>query len=351
MRGDQNTFASNPAMLKLSTSGWLAANPWVLMAAGCLLVAGVMFLFIKLPVGIVLLLTAVILPVREIRAAKQKFWNGDVCPGVVLSAKENLVAVYADLVAAGDRPDPVIQILRQPLPRMTTGQAYDGMRVATAAFYIGNARDAAWKNFWPEVINCVIHDPAQIERVLGSIPEEQWQMLEAGLARVPRATPGLHHIDLAGAGNAMSGGVQSVLPKPWFASRVAILALVAFGLVVAMFGFLNLAAFVAQSMSHHASPMTRPATSPPVPQAPMNPPPHVQPGVPPPPAVGAPRPGQPTQTGPFSVGSAVEAKWAGGWIPGKITSINFGGFSVFVQLEDSRFPQPIVLGTNQIRLK
>jgi hypothetical protein len=58
-----------------------------------------------------------------------------------------------------------------------------------------------------------------------------------------------------------------------------------------------------------------------------------------------------TQTGDFMTGSAVSAHWGGKWVPGSIQSINPGGFSVMVQLDDPHFPLPIVLSTNQLRLR
>lgn len=50
-------------------------------------------------------------------------------------------------------------------------------------------------------------------------------------------------------------------------------------------------------------------------------------------------------------GAAVQANWAGKWIPGTITEVNHGGFTVMVQLQDPRWKHPIVLSTNQIRLQ
>jgi hypothetical protein len=57
----------------------------------------------------------------------------------------------------------------------------------------------------------------------------------------------------------------------------------------------------------------------------------------------------PVTVGPYNVGDKVQASWGGKWTSGKITTINPGGFSLMVQLDDPRFPQPIVLSTNQIR--
>jgi hypothetical protein len=51
------------------------------------------------------------------------------------------------------------------------------------------------------------------------------------------------------------------------------------------------------------------------------------------------------------VDGSVQANWAGGWIPGKITRIVAGGHAAMVKLEDARFPAPIVLSTNQLRVK
>jgi hypothetical protein len=347
-------------MLSISAWQWLAANSWVYITAIVLSVIGIPFLFIKLPVGIVLLLTAVILLFQQLRGARQKFFGGDVCPGIVLSAEQNLVAVYTDLVAAGDRPYPVIQILKQPLRRMTTDQAYDGMRVATVALYAGDVHDAAWKNFEPEVINCVVHDTIEIERVLGSISELDWRKLDVCLAQIPVAKLGLHHISPACLIGLESDEINPPYEtaeagfaptRPWFKSPAVMIGLAALGLVVGLILAASLVVAVMKPKHQQPYPVHRPST--------MHEPSARPPGMPDNPAARPPQsmPGAvrsstlPTQTGPYKADSKVEADLLNSWIPGKITQINPGGFSVMVQLEDERFPQPIVLSTNQIRLK
>ena len=62
-----------------------------------------------------------------------------------------------------------------------------------------------------------------------------------------------------------------------------------------------------------------------------------------------PPPSGATNSGTYSVDQRVVAHWGGKWIPGKITTINSGGFTMKVQLEDPRFLHPILLSTNQIR--
>ena len=356
LRGGQDTLASNPARLRISAWQWLAANSWTIYAALGLAVAGLAVVFVKFPVGAVLLLSSVIFLYREIREAKQKFFGGDVCPGIVLSAQQNLVAVYTDLSAMGrQRPYPVIQILKQPLGRMTTGPAYDGMRVATAALYYGDAKADAWKNFWPEVINCVVHDPMEIERVFGSITEQEWQMLDACLAQIPEAKLGLHHISpasLAAVASPEDSGCYTSTEtgfapgRPWYKSPAAIFAFVAVGLV-AVVTFASVIVAVARP-KNRATPF--PHQPPAAMQPPMMPPatPPVQPAQNP---AMATQPAPAAPAGQYAVGSAVEANWAGGWISGKVTRFNPGGHSVMVQLEDRRFPHPIVFSLSQLRPK
>lgn len=344
LRGGQNTFASNPARLQISAVQWLAANPWVPIMGSCFAVPGLLLLFVKPPAGFVLLLTGAAIAGHQLYMAKHKFFGGDVCPGIVLSAQENLVAVYTDLVAAGGQSFPAIRILKQPLNRMTGEPAYDGMRVAAAATYCGNVKDSAWKNFEPEVINCVVPDADEIERVLRSISLEKWQALDGWLAHIPVANPGLYEMwKMNAAGATANAGPAEVFyapGKPWFKTTPAIIGFSVTGAVV---GLLIAVLSIWNIWLHRhrtAFPASHNTTMPAAPGQFS-------------PARGAssPSPFDLKQTGPFAADTRVEANWGGSWIPGKITRVNPGGFSVMVQLEDRRFPHPIGLPTNQIRLK
>ncbi len=361
LRGGSDTLASNPARLRISAWPWLAANSSTIYVALSVAVVGLAVVFIKFPIGAVLLVSSGIFLFNEIREAKLKFYGGDVCPGIVLSAQQNLVAVYTDLSAMGrQRPYPVIQILKQPLGRMTTGPAYDGMRVATAALYYGDAKAAAWKNFWPEVINCVVHDPAEIERVFGSISEQEWQKLEACLAQMPETKLGLHHLSPASLAAVVPAEDQLAYastetgyapPKSWYLFPAAIFAFVVVGLIATLMLTSIIIVAIARPKNRPVFPDHQPAfaqptvVAPPTFAQPPQNPTMATPPTPIPPTAPA------AQTGQYAVGSAVEANWAGGWIPGKITRVNPGGFSVMVQLADARFPHPIVLSIKQIRLK
>jgi hypothetical protein len=233
---------------------------------------------------------------------------------------------------------PAIKILKQPLNRMTAEPAYDGMRIATVALYHGDARQAAWLDFSPEVINCVVQDPGEIQRVRGSISEEDWQLLDGWLAHVPTATPGLYRMwemvqpDGTPVENYVASGT------PWFKQKPAIIGLSIFGGFAALvFAFYLLGIFLNWHNQHRAS---RPSAYTPPPPSSHSFPAGAHPSM-----------SELTQTGPFMIDSKIEANWAGGWVPGTITKINGGGHSVMVQLEDSRWPTSIVFSTNQIRLK
>jgi len=342
LSGRHDTFASNPALLKLRAVSWLAAKPIIPIASASLALIGFVLLFIKLPVGIVLIVTSGIVLFRQVSEAKQKYYRGDMCPGLVLSAQKNLVAVFTDLKAASLLPQPAIKILKQPLRLMTGEPAYDGMRVAAVALYQGDSRRPAWQNFSPEVIQCVVHDPEQIAHALGSISESEWQRLDAHLTQVPIDRPGLYR--LSGVSFAPPSGISSgseiendwPQPTPWFKTTPAIIFFCVFGGIATFIVLLSFAGTLLSSRNRYHGPV-RPPT----------------PGVPP--AASTPRraPGPPELkvTGPYAIGTSVQANWAGEWLPGKITSINYGGRSVMVQLQDHRYPVPMLLFTNQIRLK
>jgi hypothetical protein len=236
LRGAQDTYASNPARLRIRAGPWLAANSWATIGSGGFALIGVVVLFIKWPVGLVLIVSAALALFKFVREAKQKFWAGGVCPGVVLSARQNLVAVYSDIAASSNVPRPAIRIVKQPLNRLTPEPAYDGMRVATAALYAGFIKQATWKDFSPEVINCVVQDPEEIARVFNSIQEAEWQALDTLLARLPVTRPGLYR---------MWGDHLAVDATPWIRRKPVVICLSVLVALAAFAALMNLASWQA----------------------------------------------------------------------------------------------------------
>jgi hypothetical protein len=175
--------------------------------------------------------------------------------------------------------------------------------------------------------------------VLGSIDEADWQTLDACLAQVPVAAPGLYRLSTASLSpggeppEILRDDMQSAPPQPWFKTAPGIFGLSVFGVVVGVVLLFSVAgAFLRLANRRH---VPHQGTGPIAVRTPPN--------IPRAPAL--------TQTGPYTIGASVQAQWADRWIPGQITSINSGGFSVMVKLQDPRFSFPIVLPTNQIRLR
>lgn len=328
LRGGQDTFATNPAQLQVSFARWLAVHPVVPTMLAILILAGVGLLFVKYQVGIILLLSAGIVFWQNHRETKHKYFAGDVCPAEILSAADGLVAVYTDLTANSDGPHPVIKIFKQPLHKMAEPPA-DGQRVAAVALYCGEASKAVWNDFDPEIINCVVRDPEEIERVLMSIPEDQWQALGEGLSHIPEARIGLYPMW------SKSAAVPASLPAfPWWKRTSAKLALLLVGVCVLGFTLVLVAPWLKSSASKNrpTHPSGFPQTT-----APNLPPPRHFPS------------GAADNLGAYKVGQKIEANWAGGWIPGTIIEPFGRGMSYRVQLEDRRFPHPLVLSTNLLR--
>jgi hypothetical protein len=59
----------------------------------------------------------------------------------------------------------------------------------------------------------------------------------------------------------------------------------------------------------------------------------------------------PTSSAAYQPGQKIYARWAGSWIPGTIIEPVGGGMMYRLQLEDSRFPIPLVLATNLLRAR
>lgn len=211
--GRYGTVASNAARLRVNWAKANATRPAALVLSIVLILFGLMVCCTLKPawVGLIFIVTAIIVWRRHYREVRQKFYAGDVCPGIVLSDK--LVAVMTDL-RTGAAVRPCIKVMRYPLSKMTEGLPAVGSRVATVALYRGPARDGAWQDFWPEVIGCWVRDENEIQRVTHSITELEWRNLDALLERIPKLEPGLYKMwgaNPSKAKGAMDPAVEMVL--------------------------------------------------------------------------------------------------------------------------------------------
>jgi hypothetical protein len=192
LRTEENTFAANPARLRIKAWLWLSANPGVFFILAAAILSGAVASFFKPLIGAALILSGIFVGFLTVRSARKKFLIGAVCPGVILSTEDGLVAVFTDLKTSSGAFRPAVKIVRQPLHRFAAEEIYDGMRVATVATFHGGASAPAWKNFSPEVIGCVVRNDELVTRSFESISEDQWQAMEVYLSRVTQKNPGLY---------------------------------------------------------------------------------------------------------------------------------------------------------------
>lgn len=184
------TYASNPACIRVDWAKAFSTRPAALVLGGVLVPFGALVAVFLHPVpGLVLIFAAVWMFLSHIREVRQKFWAGDVCPGIVLSDK--LVAVMTNMGVDGARR-PALKVMWYPLKKMTGGLPPIGSRVATLALYHGPVKEGAWKNFSPEVLACWVSDENEIQRVTDSISEQEWRELDALLAQIPKPLAGFY---------------------------------------------------------------------------------------------------------------------------------------------------------------
>lgn len=124
---------------------------------------------------------------------REQFLYGCVNPGIVVTSKPPLIAVFTDLTT-GKAPHHAIKILPQPLQWMKNGVPPVGTRLATVALYEGNLHKGYWDDFYPIVVDCVTGNQTDTQRVLQSIPDWEWEQLEAGLGYLRTTKPGLYTI-------------------------------------------------------------------------------------------------------------------------------------------------------------
>lgn len=225
---DDNTQASNPGGLRVNYLYWLRSFPsqalpllvplmFLLLLA--LLITGIFgwafyssilagkslhsLLFaifgivvmdvLLFSIGISLFLSPLIFLLVHTR---ESFLHGCVNAGVVVCTKPPLVAVSTDLTI-GKVPQRVIKILPQPLKWIKNSKLQVGMRLATIALYEGNGQKGYWDDFHPVVVDCVTGNQKDIQRVLHSIPDWEWEDLDEGLKYIKTTKPGLYHVPFA----------------------------------------------------------------------------------------------------------------------------------------------------------
>jgi Protein of unknown function (DUF3239) len=176
--------ASNPAWVRFDWRHFLKCDRRVLAFAVTLALAAGGLYFVKPLLSLVLLVAVVLTFFHSIRQAKGVFANGTVFAAQVIDAKRNLLAVFGDLSKVG-RSVPAIKVIRQPLERLLGTRPRNGTRLAYVGIYNGVAGRSRWLNFNGWLVNAGTPDRRAVARVVQSIPSDDWEMLEKGIACLP----------------------------------------------------------------------------------------------------------------------------------------------------------------------
>ncbi len=193
---NQHSFqASNAAQVRLSQVKYLSCYPGpFLWTLGILIVCSIAAWFVhwsfEIPAVIVLVLFLFVLYRNTQRAI-----FGDVCPGIVVNLDPCLVAFSTDLLTDPTRLRPALQVYEEPLHRALGRPPVLGERVPVITVYGTLTEQGYWACLMPFAAACCTNDAFTLQRLLQSIPAQEWELLTAKLARAPRPLfPGLYRV-------------------------------------------------------------------------------------------------------------------------------------------------------------
>ena len=104
--------------------------------------------------------------------------SGNTNPGIVLCVDKQLVAVLVNLTLGG--PDYLaIKIVKQKLRHMLGAPFVNGDRLTAVTYYYRGEGDEQWKDVWLTATNSLTNDSRVIQRLLWTIDESDWSILES----------------------------------------------------------------------------------------------------------------------------------------------------------------------------
>jgi hypothetical protein len=131
---------------------------------------------------------------------KEHLRHGCLNPAVVLDSTQGLIAVFTSLTAVGDKPTPVVKILRERLDLIDPSRVKNGGRFAAASIYSRTQASWAqgrWSDFWPIVIDCLVDDRTSCKDAVARIKPLAWKALELALQKMDnRRKEGLFYVDV-----------------------------------------------------------------------------------------------------------------------------------------------------------
>ena len=200
-----NAVASNPARVTVNPLVWVRhykAAPLIL--AALLVLSVVAFFVITLDEDSPKLAARLkLLPVL-FGIVNVLYWvgvagsgrKGNVNPGVVLQTEPMLIAILADMGKSGT-PYYALKIIKQPVYGQDGKLLPPGSKLATAAEYgdtNSNKNPDRWGNLNPIPVPCFTNDAATLNRVMATIDDEEWELLDNALREVPEREPGIYFL-------------------------------------------------------------------------------------------------------------------------------------------------------------
>ncbi len=130
---------------------------------------------------------------------RMHFWSGNIVACRMISESPVLFGALTDLNKDGDVPIPALRVFRQSLGQISGMPPRMGDRCAAIALYQREKDPTArtWKTFDPKLASSATTDEDEVLRVLGSVPESDWEELDVALRAVGQPfRKGLHLLDI-----------------------------------------------------------------------------------------------------------------------------------------------------------
>ncbi len=131
------------------------------------------------------------------RRITEHFRFGDANPGKVVSTDPILIAVRSDLTI-GYGSYPVVKIVEEAASDRWPTPLEVGHRVATVALYARPEDQTLmrWGDFNPKPVEPIAVRPEDAHQLRESFSDEEWDLLDRGIAELSDLTVGLHRIEV-----------------------------------------------------------------------------------------------------------------------------------------------------------
>lgn len=126
--------------------------------------------------------------------------HGCLGPGRIIDIRRNLIAVFTNLNARGERTIPAVKILKAPLSLLPPKLQTNSSPLVCISSFQATAEsweNGYWSNFTPYPIHCLVKDEGACLAAQMRISSLAWKALDLALDQIPQDAPaGLHFVDV-----------------------------------------------------------------------------------------------------------------------------------------------------------